>query len=263
MTIKGVLSFLLRFAVLLYIAITLLAYFNAEKLVFHPHKLAYEDLFPKVHLKARDGASIFAFDLKNPTAKYTILYSHGNAEDLNSVLPVMMALYKIGFSVLAYDYHGYGESTGQPSEANAYADEEIAYEYLRKEKHIPSSRIVAYGRSLGSALAADLASKHQLGGLILESPFLSIYRVLIPSPVLLFDRFTTYTKLNLIHCPLLVLHGREDEVVPFWHGQTIYAEANSPKMKYWVEGAHHNDLSKVAGKHYAKVINTFRKSLPH
>jgi fermentation-respiration switch protein FrsA (DUF1100 family) len=261
MTVKNVLGFLLSFIVVFYIVLTLFGYFFADKLLFHPHTVAYDSLVPTIKLKTQDGATISALYLPGLTAKYTVIYSHGNAEDLNSIFPALLALRRAGFSVLAYDYHGYGESTGYPSEANTYADINAVYAYLTETQHIPSNRIVAYGRSLGAAVSADLASRHHLAGLVLESPFLSAYQVVVPIP-LLFDRFTTDAKLKRITCPLLVLHGSLDDVIPFSHGKAVYEKANPPKMHLWVEGAHHNDLSQVAENHYKEAITAFKETLP-
>jgi abhydrolase domain-containing protein 17 len=252
---------LLQTILIFYFGLTLFGYFYADKLLFHPHAQTYSIPIPTIQLKTEDGIRIAAVYLSNPTAKYTLLYSHGNGEDLDSSFPRLELLRDMGFSVFSYDYHGYGESGGQPSEASTYADINAAYRYLTEQRHISPKRIVAYGRSLGGGPSADLASRHSLGGLILESTFLSAYRVMIPAPILLFDRFQTYTKLKQIHCPLLVLHGTDDDVVPFWHGESLYKEANQPKMQLWVKGAHHNDLSLIGEQQYEKTIQIFKEGL--
>lgn len=244
-----------------YIALTLFGYFFSERVIFQPQPTAYRDVKETIKLKTADGALISAVYLPNPDARYTLLYSHGNAEDLATLAPFLEALRKMGFSVLAYDYHGYGTSTGAPSEKNAYADSDAAYNYLTQQLHIAPKQIIAHGRSLGGAVAADLASRHPVGGLILESTFLSAYRVKIPLPIFLFDRFKTAAKLKKINVPVLVIHGTQDEVISFWHGEALYAQAKPPKKSLWVDGAHHNDLFRIAGPRYEQAIKDFADHL--
>jgi fermentation-respiration switch protein FrsA (DUF1100 family) len=195
--------------------------------------------------------------LANETAKFTILYSHGNAEDLGSVRFKLEAFRQMGFSVLGYDYQGYGTSEGKPSENATYRDIDAAYEFLTVEQKIPANRVIAYGWSLGGAVAADLASRKPLAGLILESTFVSAYRVMTRAPLIPFDKFRSLAKLEKVKCPILVMHGDRDEVIGFWHGETLHEQANEPKRNLWVKGAGHTDLAVVAGERYSRALKEF------
>lgn len=233
----------------------------SDRIIFQPPQTDYRDTNATIKLKSRDGVQISAVHLPNPQATYTILFSHGNAEDLAALFFELEDIRAMGFSVFAYDYHGYGTSRGKATEQNAYEDEEAAYDYLTQVLHIPADRIIAHGRSLGGALAIDLASRKPLAGLIVESSFLSAFRVLTRYPIFPFDKFRNLDKITQVRCPVLIIHGREDEVIPFWHGERLFELANGPKMNFWVDGAGHNNLKPVAGQQYLQTMLAFRDSL--
>jgi hypothetical protein len=163
----------------------------------------------------------------------------------------------LGFNVLAYDYPGYGESTGDPSEAHTYIAAQAAYDYLTAELRTPPECIFLYGRSLGGGPSVELARLNPVGGLILEGAFTSAFRVKTRWPLLPWDKFENLKKLKELRCPVLVIHGTEDETVPFWHGEVLYHSAPGEKMKLWVEGGGHNDTIKVAGPAYANILVEF------
>jgi fermentation-respiration switch protein FrsA (DUF1100 family) len=106
-------------------------------------------------------------------------------------------------------------------------------------------------------VAVDLANRRQLGGLIIESSFVSAYRVITKIPVFPFDKFKSLSKIKKVHCPVLVIHGTRDEVVPFWHGEKLFQEANEPKQSLWIEGAGHNNLFARAEEQYEKALVEF------
>jgi fermentation-respiration switch protein FrsA (DUF1100 family) len=251
---------LIRSAILIPIVsvIGLLAYgyMFTDRIIFQPPPPSYSDSDQIIKLTTPDGAKISAIYLPNENSTYTILYSHGNAEDLGSVRHKLAELHSIGFSVLGYDYHGYGTSQAQPNEKAVYQDIDAAYEYLTNELHVPPEHIILHGFSLGGAIAADLASRRSVGGLILESTFVSAFRVVttVPMP---FDQFTTLSKLKKITCPILVIHGRADAVVKFWHGEMLYENANEPKQFLWVDNAGHGNVSFVAGEQYELALKNF------
>ena len=195
--------------------------------------------------------------LPNPAARYTILYSHGNAEDVGEVLPDLQDIQRMGFSVLAFDYRGYGTSEGRPSERGAYQDEDAAYDYLIRTEHVPVSHIIALGRSLGGGTAVDLASRRPLGGLIVQSSFVTAFRAMTHVPIVPFDEFRNVAKIGQVHCPVLVIHGRADKVIAFWNGERLFREANEPKRAFWVGGAGHDDLFEVAGGRYGTTLRAF------
>jgi len=233
----------------------------SDSIIFQPPQTDYRDTSATLKIKSRDGVQISAVYLANPQATYTILFSHGNAEDLGTLAPELEDIRAMGFSVFAYDYHGYGTSGGKANERNAYEDEEAAYEYLTQVLHVSADRIIAHGRSLGGATAIDLASRKPLGGLIVESSFISAFRVVTGYPIFPFDKFRNIDKIKQVHCPVLIIHGRQDEVIPFWHGARLFELANAPKTNLWVDGAGHNNLKPVAGARYVRALQAFRDSL--
>jgi fermentation-respiration switch protein FrsA (DUF1100 family) len=212
-------------------------------------------------LTTADGTRITALYLPNPGATYTLLFSHGNAEDLGDDRPLLQQLRTAGFSVFAYDYHGYGTSGGTPSEKTVYSDVEAAYAYLTGTLRVPPERIISFGRSVGTGAAIELASRRPIGGLIVQSGFTTAFRVLTHVTLVPFDKFRNIDKISRVRCPVLVMHGRADGVIPLGHGLKLFERANTPKMSLWIEGAGHNDFELVAGERYFQAINEFAKVL--
>lgn len=245
----------------IYATLALMAYFLADRAIFQPPASSYSDRDLKVQRVAtEDGASIAVLHIVNPSAPLTILYSHGNAEDLGHLAPFLAEMARRGFSVLAYDYRGYGLSDKRfPSASAAFRDIEAVYRHAIDSLHIPPNRLVVYGRSVGSGPSTHLAATTPVGGLILEGGFTSAFRVVTRVPLFPFDRFPNLANLERIHVPMLVIHAMRDEVIPFAHGEQLYAAAREPKQRLWVEGAHHNDLSDVAGESYWAALRAFGK----
>ncbi len=229
----------------------------SDRLIFQPQSSSYKDTEEILKLTTSDGIQISAIHLQNPKAIYTLLYSHGNAEDLGDIRPVLNDLVTMGFSVFAYDYHGYGTSHGNPTEPNTYHDINAVYDHLTQKLKVLPDRIILYGRSVGTGPAVDLASRKPVAGLILESPFVSAFRVLTRIPILPFDKFQNIKKIPKIHCPVLVMHSKIDETIPFWHGQKIFNNANEPKRCLWVDQANHNNMPSVIPELYAKTLREF------
>jgi fermentation-respiration switch protein FrsA (DUF1100 family) len=254
-----VLKSLLLFTVLAYVGLVLVAYFAADRLIFLPPASSYSDAQLPVRLvSTTDGARIAVLHLPNPSSSFTLLYSHGNAEDLGHLAPLLQQLQGAGFAVLAYDYRGYGLSTGGPPSAEgAYRDIAAVYRHATEDLQIPASQIIVYGRSVGSGPAVDLAARQPVAALIIESGFTSTFRVVTRLPLLPFDRFSNLRTIREVRCPVLVIHGRQDEVIPFSHGEKLYAAAPEPKQFLWVQGAGHNDLVWVAGGEYWQALVDF------
>ncbi len=241
--------------------VLLVAGLFTDRLIFLPHRSSYSPGEKVLFLRSADGQRVAALYLPNRQARFTLLYSHGNAEDIGDDTPLLEMLHEAGFAVFAYDYHGYGLSEGTPSERNLYEDEEAAYQYLVHDLNVPPASIIAFGHSLGGAGAVDLAAHHPLAGLILESSFVSAFRVITRVPLLPFDRFRNLGKLRQVHCPVLVIHGTADEVIPFWHGQALFAAANPPKSFYAIPNGHHNDMPLAGGTAYYARLQEFARSI--
>lgn len=243
----------------LYLGLLVFAMTLSERLIFLPPPASYVDRADTLKLTTADGKVISAVYLPQPHPAITLLFSHGNAEDLGYARPDLDRLHALGFAVLAYDYHGYGTSQGTPGETAAYQDIDAAYEHLTGRLGIPAQRIVAYGRSLGGGPSVDLASRRPLGGLVLESTFVSAFRVVTRIPIVPFDRFRNLDKLKRVTCPVLIMHGTADAVVPYWHGEALFRAAREPKRFWKVEGGRHMDLIDTRG--YDETLLGFTRSL--
>lgn len=248
---------LVRSVIIIYVIVCLYVFFFADGKIFLPQPSTYQDSKEILKLTTPDRIQLSAVFLPNPASTYTILYAHGNAEDLGDIQPVLEKLQSIGFSVFAYDYRGYGTSQGTPTEQNAYQDIDTVYDYLTKKMLIPTQKIIAYGRSVGAGSAVDLASRKPLAGLIIESAFTTAFQVIAPFPIFPFDKFRNIDKIVKVNCPVLVMHGKADDTIPFSHGQKLFAAAKEPKHYLWVAEAGHNDFMWVAGEQYAKTLWEF------
>jgi fermentation-respiration switch protein FrsA (DUF1100 family) len=244
-----------------YLGLTIYGVFFADRIIFQPPVAGYRDDASVLKVTSADGTRISAKYFQNANATFTLLFSHANAEDIGYDTPLLEAIRNAGLSVFAYDYQGYGTSEGHPSEQHVYEDVEAAYVYLTNTLHVPPSRIILWGRSLGAAASVDLAARHPVAGLIMESAFTSAFRVLTRIAILPFDKFPNLAKIRNIRCPVLVIHGKRDGVINFYHGQTLFAAANEPKRSFWVEQAGHNDLALVAGRRYFEELRNFADSI--
>jgi len=231
---------------ILYAGLGAYALFFADRAIFHPQEPGYVDTPATIKLTTKDGARISATYLRNPAARYTILYSHGNAEDIGDVRPLLEQHERWGFSVFSYDYRGYGTSEGKPSERTTYEDVDAAFLHLTEKLQVPEDRIIVYGTSLGGGPSVDLASRKNVAGLVVQSAFVSAFRVVTHFRIFPWDEFDNLSKIGRVRCPVLVMHGRADTLIKFWHGERLFEAANEPKINLWVDGAGHNDFRQVA-----------------
>jgi hypothetical protein len=226
-------------------------------MIFPNRPAGYSDNPQILKIKTGNGKNISAIYLSNPDAEFTILYNHGNWEDVGSIRHFLEVYRDEGFSVFAYDYEGYGTSEGSASEKNTYKDADAAYDYLVTQLKVSPGKIIIHGRSVGSGPAMYLASRKKVAGLILESPFITAFRVVTTIPLMPFDKFRNIDRIKTVNCPVLVIHGKADKIIPFWHGEKLFEAANEPKFKLWVDGAGHNDLVMVADNSYWDAIKHF------
>mmetsp|Transcript_109059 Transcript_109059/g.326192 ORF Transcript_109059/g.326192 Transcript_109059/m.326192 type:complete len:243 (-) Transcript_109059:76-804(-) len=196
-------------------------------------------------LNTANGLRISAVHIKKNSSK-TILYSHGNAEDLGQILHYIDHMADTcGVDVFAYDYCGYGLSEGDPSEENCYQSINAAYDHLKRQ--VRPARIVAFGRSIGSGPTVDLVSRHpEISGMVLQSPLESGGRAVLGYGVSTvfyrMDIFRNYEKVDKVECPVLVMHGTNDAVVPHANGVAIHGACKRAVEPLWVEGRGHNDM---------------------
>lgn len=260
--IKRLLRLIFVILLAFYFVNMLLAFSFSEKLIFQPQPSSYHDDAEIIKLDSTDGAKISARFFPNPFAEYTILFNHGNAEDVGTTEYFLEQLKNAGFNVFTFDYQGYGTSEGTPSEQKSYEDARAAYLYLTEALKIPPEKIIIHGRSLGGAVAIDLAAREKCGGLIVESSFVSAFRVVTKYRLLPFDKFQNLSKIKSIKCPILFVHGRKDELIPFWHSEKLFAEAAAPKFSMWIDEGNHNNIFSVDRKAYLEKIRDFVADLP-
>lgn len=247
-----------------YATLAIMAYMYAGRVLFQPPAPSYTGtLVPFTRVPVAEGQTVAVQYLPNPDAEFTILYSHGNAEDLGYLQPVLAEMRDAGFAVVAYDYRGYGQSSGaRPTVRGAVRDAEAVYRYAVDELGIPPSRLILHGRSLGSGPTLQLATRHDAAGLVLESAFVSVLRVVTRVRLFPFDHYPNLQRIQDLRRPVLIIHGTRDGVIPTWHGRRLYDAAPEPKHALWVEGAGHNDLAMVAGADHGRALAEFAATLP-
>ncbi len=242
-----------------YGAFAALARVGAEYVIFLPHHPGYELGGDISTIPTSNDEQIAVLTRTIPDAPFTVLFLHGNQEDLSEVHDRLEVFEQLGFSAVAIDYRGYGRSDGTATEAGAYRDAEAAYTYLTETLHVPPSQIIVLGRSLGGAIAIDLAARREIGGLVVESTFTTAFRVALPVRILPFDQFTSIDKIGHVTCPVAVMHGTSDALISLRHGHELFAAAPSPKLSLWVDDATHQDLLEMAGDRYGETVGALAK----
>jgi fermentation-respiration switch protein FrsA (DUF1100 family) len=203
-----------------------------------------------------------------PRAGATILVFNGNAGHRGFRAPLATALRERGYGVLLFDYRGYGGNPGTPTEAGLAADARAARVFLLARPEAAATRLVYFGESLGSGVAAQLAAEHRPAALVLRSPFTSMTDVgafhypLLPVRWLLRDRFDTASRIAGVGCPLLVVAGDRDSVVPYLSSRRVFDAAPEPKRFVTIAGADHNDPALADGPHLIEAIDAFLKTVP-
>ncbi len=219
-----------------------------------------------VWFQASDGVRLFGWYVqaqRNSDPGMTLLWCHGNAGNIVHRLENMALLYREGLSVFLFDYRGYGQSKGTPSEEGFYRDALAAYAYVTQVREASSDRLVLFGRSLGGAVAGELAGRRPAAGLILESTFPSVEAVArqhyfgLPAHWLLGARFDLLDHLRRVNMPTLVIHGDRDDIIPLELGRQVFDAAAAPKSWYLVPGAGHNDLYEIGGRAYFQRLKQF------
>ncbi len=241
-----------------YAGLAVYAWLFSDRAIFRPPPATYPDGPEILKVPAPDGVVLAARHLPLSGARFTLITFHGNSEDLGRNEERLHELReRLGVAVFAWDYRGYGQSGGRPDEPSTLGDARVIMDYMTQRLGVPPERIILYGFSLGGGPAVDLAADRRCAGLILRSAFTSAFRVFTGRRLLPFDRFDNLAKIGRVGCPVLVIHGTADPVVPFSHGRRLYAAATGPKRRLWVDGAAHNDLIDTAGDAYWDALRDF------
>ena len=242
--------------------------------IFHPERAALGGVWraprgaEEVWFTTADGVKLYGwlFRAGQRPARAAVIYFHGNGGNLSYCDWVGEELSGRGFDVLLFDYRGYGRSLGEPAgERGLYADADAAYDFLTRERGVEPRRVVLYGQSLGTAAAADLATRRECGALVLESGLSSaadmagVVMPWLPRFVrgLTKNKLDTAGKIGRVGCPVLVAHGDRDEIIPVSQGRKLYDAAPARRRLEIVGGAGHNDLSNVGGEKYLDTLAGF------
>jgi fermentation-respiration switch protein FrsA (DUF1100 family) len=239
---------------LAYAGLAALVYFQQDRLLYYPNMgreiaatparlgLGFEDLA----IGTEDGETLHAWWIPARNARGAVLLFHGNAGNISHRLDYAEMFDALDFSTLLVEYRGYGRSTGSPSEQGTYRDAAAGWRWLTETKGIPAGDIVLFGESLGGAVAAWLAARDPPGALVLASTFTSVPDLaaqiysFLPVRLLSRYRYDTLDALARVRAPVLVAHSRDDEIVPYSHGERLFAAAREPKSFLELRGGHND-----------------------
>ena len=234
-----------------------LAYLGMEKILLPaPHR--YSERAGNTVIQSGNAALDVFYAPPADPKKPVILHSHGNGDSLHYRFPAPGDYIRRGYGILAYDYAGYGASTGKAGEKQAYMDIAAAYDFLRNTKKIPPEKILPVGFSVGSGPSSFLAANYPVPGLVLCAPFASAIQVVFPFS-LPGDRFPNAERLASKAVPLLLFHGKKDRIVPYRNGQTISRKAKGPVRFISHDRADHNDLFDILGETYWQELEAFSR----
>jgi fermentation-respiration switch protein FrsA (DUF1100 family) len=239
--------------------------------VFHPERWRDKDWraasglpLEDVWFQAADGAKLFGWYVDAGEDRPVIIWCHGNAGNIVHRLDNLRFLFQRDLSVFLFDYRGYGRSQGsRPTEEGLYLDAIGAHDYLTRVRLIRPERLIIFGRSLGAAVAGDLALRKPASGLILESPFPSVEAVAkfyyggLPLHWLLGAEFRLIDRVPALSLPKLVIHGDRDDIIPIELGRQVFEAAKPPKSFHLIPGAQHNNTYQVGGESYFQVFSDF------
>jgi len=218
--------------------------------------------YETINLTTSDKVKLSGWFIPVEDTQGVVLFFHGNAGNISHRLDSIETFHQLGLSVFIIDYRGYGQSEGSPSEQGTYLDAEAAWQYLVKEQQVPPEQIVLFGRSLGGAVAIWLAQKHSPGVLILESTFTSVPDVaakhypFLPVRWLARSQYNSLERLSDVECPILIIHSPDDEIIPYEHGQQLFAAAQEPKNFIELTGGH-NEGFLITGQTYEAGLEEF------
>ena len=246
------LKLLIMVVVMTYLSVVLLVYFGQSRLIYYPvQKISYTpdaiglDYTP-VNIATTDGEALHGWWVSAPDAKGTVLFFHGNAGNISHRINYLKMFERLGYNTLLFDYRGYGQSTGTPTESGTYLDAQAAWRYVTETQGIAAERIVLFGESLGGSVAAWLAAREKPGLLVMASAFTSVPDMaaeLYPFlPVRWITRFkyNTLESLQSVTCPIFIAHSPDDEIIPFEQSQQLLEAAPEPKEFLFLHGGHNS-----------------------
>lgn len=218
-----------------------------------------------VQIAAADGVTLQGWFLpaREQPPSWTAVVFNGNAGNRAYRIPLAEALRRHGLSVLLFDYRGFGDSTGSPTEAGLHDDARGVYAYLARRTDVRADRLVYFGESLGTAVAVQLAAEHPPAALILRSPFTSLVDVgrlhypILPVRWLLRDRFSSIESIERVRSPVLIVAGDLDRIVPLKQSRRLFDKTREPRELLIVRGADHNDRELLDGRQMIEAVRGF------
>ena len=249
----------------IYMAQDRMFYFPTKDFTVNPanYDLKFQDVFINVDQDETIHGWYFP-QAQDPESARTVLFCHGNGGNISHRLETVIFLLQRGVNVMMFDYRGYGRSSGRPTETNTYDDVRAVYDWLISEKNVKPNDIIVFGRSLGGAVAVDLASRVSCGGLIVESTFDSAiemakgYFPLFPAGLLIKYSYNSISKISKVDCLKLFTHSPVDDLVPFERGKRLFEAAPEPKTFFEISGGH-NERTYLDDPGYIEVIDNLLK----
>ena len=236
--------------IIAYIVLIIFIYFYQRNLLYHPSENNYQNdkiqfNYDEIFIKVNDEIQLKSWIIKKDFKKLkTLVIFHGNAGHLSNRIYKLNELYKLDINILLISWRGFSGNKGSPTEKNLYQDAETSIQWLN-EQGVNNNQIILYGESLGSGVAVEIGKENNFNSIILESPFTSIensakiYYPYLPVKLLLKDRYDSINKIKMINTPILIMHGKKDDVVPFSMGKELFEKANSPKHSYFTPDDDH------------------------
>lgn len=240
-------------------------YYPLEDLSFTPEDigLKYEDIY----FETEDNLMLNGWFIPVDNARGTLIFCHGNAGNISHRLEIILIFNKLSLNVFIFDYRGYGRSQGKPSEQGLYKDTEASYQYIISRSDIDKERIVIYGKSIGANVAIDLASKVKTSLLISEGSFTSAYDMgrklfpYLPIKWMISIKFDAIGKIKNIKTPKLIIHSKDDEIIPFSMGERLFEAAAEPKEFYQMQGTHNEAIFIYRDEYTSRIDNFLNKYL--
>ena len=233
-----------------YLVVMIFIYFYQRNLLYHPSENNYQNdkvqfSYDEIFIKVDDKIKLKSWIINKNLKKFkTLVFFHGNAGELSNRIYKLNELNKLDINILLISWRGFSGNEGSPTEDNLYKDAEAAIQWLNR-KEVKNDRIILYGESLGTGVAVEIGKKNNFNSIILESPFTSmenaakIYYPYLPVKLLLKDKYDSLSKITTIKTPILIMHGKKDDIVPFSMGKELFEKANNPKHSYFTSDDDH------------------------
>ena len=236
--------------IIAYLVLLVFIYFYQRNLLYHPSENNYQNdkiqfSYDEIFIKVDDKIKLKSWIINKNLKKFkTLLFFHGNAGELSNRIYKLNELNKLDINILLISWRGFSGNEGSPTEENLYKDAKAAIKWLNR-KEVENNKIILYGESLGTGVAVEIGKKNNFNSIILESPFTSmenaakIYYPYLPVKLLLKDKYNSISKIKKITTPILIMHGKKDDIVPFSMGKELFEKANNPKYSYFTSDDDH------------------------